>query len=296
MKEAYYFSHDSNAKTDEKVLDLRDTFGWEGYGIYWALVETLRDTTDYRFPLKSLGGLSKNLGVKQEKISKIIHGFNLFSFDENFFWSDSLIKRMDAKDKKSKKLAESARKRWANKDANAMQMHQVVTTNAEQMQCTPLAGKERKVKEKKGKESKDIVDRIRDPSESDFIDEEKKEEPKNLLYQNVLQEYNDFIKLKTSCPAKIDGQQGNAAKAIISYLKTASNDKTDDGILGAWKYILINWTRLDAFHQGKLKLSEINSNMVNIIGQIKNGTKQTGSSETVKKWSNHFAQRTGTGA
>ena len=39
--EAYYFSHDSNARNDEKVLMLRAKHGWEGYGLYWALVEMM---------------------------------------------------------------------------------------------------------------------------------------------------------------------------------------------------------------------------------------------------------------
>jgi len=34
-KEAYYFSHDSNARQDEKIIKLRMKLGWEGYGLYW---------------------------------------------------------------------------------------------------------------------------------------------------------------------------------------------------------------------------------------------------------------------
>ena len=40
-KDAYYFSHDSNAKDDPKCMVLIDQLGLEGYGIFWVLIETL---------------------------------------------------------------------------------------------------------------------------------------------------------------------------------------------------------------------------------------------------------------
>jgi len=39
-KEAYYFSLDSNARDDPKILQLRMEMGWEGYGLFWAIIET----------------------------------------------------------------------------------------------------------------------------------------------------------------------------------------------------------------------------------------------------------------
>jgi len=40
-KDAYYFSHDANAQDDEKILDLRADYGWEGYGLFWAVIEEI---------------------------------------------------------------------------------------------------------------------------------------------------------------------------------------------------------------------------------------------------------------
>lgn len=51
-KEAYYFSHDTNARNDPKILALRDNWGVEGYGIYWVLIEMLRESNDYKLPIK----------------------------------------------------------------------------------------------------------------------------------------------------------------------------------------------------------------------------------------------------
>jgi hypothetical protein len=41
MKETYYFSHDYNARNDEKIIKLIQKEGWEAYGIYWAVVEKI---------------------------------------------------------------------------------------------------------------------------------------------------------------------------------------------------------------------------------------------------------------
>ena len=46
-----YFPHDSNAKDDPKCVLLIEQLGMEGYGIYWMLVETLRDQPNYRYPI-----------------------------------------------------------------------------------------------------------------------------------------------------------------------------------------------------------------------------------------------------
>ena len=41
MREAEFFSHDYDARDDEKFVRLRQKMGWEGYGLAWALIEKL---------------------------------------------------------------------------------------------------------------------------------------------------------------------------------------------------------------------------------------------------------------
>mgnify|MGYP001572489914 CR=1 FL=1 len=36
-KDTYYFSHDYNARNDEKILELRVKYGAEGYGLFCTL-------------------------------------------------------------------------------------------------------------------------------------------------------------------------------------------------------------------------------------------------------------------
>ena len=50
-KDAYYFSHDANARQDPKILEMISVYGIEGYGRYWILVEMLREQSDYTLSL-----------------------------------------------------------------------------------------------------------------------------------------------------------------------------------------------------------------------------------------------------
>lgn len=139
-KEAYYFSHDSNAKDDPKILQLRMELGWEGYGLFWALIELLRNESDYRMRTH-YKSIAFALQTQEDTIKKLINDFDLFVIDEQCFWSESLLKRMELKEERSEKARESAKKRWnQNNDANAMRTHS--EGNADAMQL-----KERKAKE-----------------------------------------------------------------------------------------------------------------------------------------------------
>ena len=59
MKDAYWLQHDSNAKDDPKCMLLIEDLGLEGYGVFWVLIEYLRDQPDYRCSL-SMGIQNRN--------------------------------------------------------------------------------------------------------------------------------------------------------------------------------------------------------------------------------------------
>jgi len=42
-KDAYYFSHDSNARHDPNICEMRLNYGMEGYGLYWVMIEMMRE-------------------------------------------------------------------------------------------------------------------------------------------------------------------------------------------------------------------------------------------------------------
>ncbi|MGL4519346.1 MAG: DUF4373 domain-containing protein [Phocaeicola sp.] len=90
-----YFPHDSNAKDDPKCVLLIEQLGMEGYGIYWMLVETLRERDNYRYPINLLSALARRHNTTHEKVRAVVCSYELFEIDgEEFFFSPSLIERM----------------------------------------------------------------------------------------------------------------------------------------------------------------------------------------------------------
>ena len=121
MKESYYFSHDSNALTDPKILSMRCDYGMEGYGVFWAVIEMLRVQEEYRLELNKLNfNALKMLCMTQidieEFVDKCVNEYKLFETDGKYFWSESLCGRMEKKDDLSQKRRESIQKRWSKKD------------------------------------------------------------------------------------------------------------------------------------------------------------------------------------
>lgn len=152
-KEAYYFSHDSNARNDDKLIAVRMRHGAEGYGIYFMILERLRDNSDY-MSVKDYNVIAFDLRVSAEKIKSVVEDFDLFVFTEDGkkFYSESLLRRMDKKESVSDVRRKAAKKRWEKEkknksSANAMQMQP--KSNA--IKRKESKGKERK--ESKGKES-----------------------------------------------------------------------------------------------------------------------------------------------
>ncbi|MDD2640281.1 MAG: DUF4373 domain-containing protein, partial [Arcobacteraceae bacterium] len=99
-KDAYYFSHDANAKDDFKCMLLIEELGLEGYGIFWVLVETLREQENYKYPFRLLPSLARKYNTTQAKMEVVVKSYGLFQLDaENFFFSKSLNQRMQLMDK-----------------------------------------------------------------------------------------------------------------------------------------------------------------------------------------------------
>jgi len=112
-KDAFYFSHDSNAKDDPKCVLLIEQLGLEGYGIYWVLIEMLRDQPGYRYPLALIPAISRRYNTTAEKMRTVVSNYGLFEIDENDFFSLSLLRRMEHLDNKRTKASLAGKKSGA---------------------------------------------------------------------------------------------------------------------------------------------------------------------------------------
>jgi hypothetical protein len=140
-KDTFYFSHDYNARNDEKIKRLIRKHGMQGYGVFWSIVEDLYNNAnalrmDYE-------GIAYDLRSDSDLVASVVNDFDLFIFNGDYFGSNSVQERLEQRNDKSAKARKSASYRWEN--ANAMQT-----------QSDSNAKKERKGKEIKGKEIKEI--------------------------------------------------------------------------------------------------------------------------------------------
>jgi hypothetical protein len=125
MKDAYYFSHDSNARNDLKMVKLRKELGLLGVGLFWCVVEMLREANGYKLPITEISAICYELRIDDNDFQKLFD-CGLFVQKNKFFFSESLLQRMERLDGIKVKRAESGRiggqNRASKSQANAKQM------------------------------------------------------------------------------------------------------------------------------------------------------------------------------
>jgi len=115
-----YFPHDSNARNDIKLIKVRAKYGYEGFGVYFALIELLF-SEDNKLCIDDYETLAFGLNCNADILKDIILNFDLFIVDDNCFYSKRLTNTLDEINKRSLKASENAKKRWGN--ATAVQTH-----------------------------------------------------------------------------------------------------------------------------------------------------------------------------
>ena len=125
--------------------------------------------------------------------------------------------------------------------------------------------------------------------ESNELDEEdlqrielsvtKREKGKSeKLYPLMVEAYNEFCLQKTNMGAKMNAHQGKALKSIVQYLASQIKNKrvqiTEEElkteVLSAWNYVLGNWHEITGYYAEQIKLSQIDSNLPNLLVQLRN--------------------------
>lgn len=145
MKDAYYFSHDSNSRFDPKILKLRSKYGLEGYGFYFCLLEIMRDSSDYMINYNELDIISYQIQIDDTKAKAMLQfccDIGLLKTYNDKIFSESFLIRMQEMNELRAKRVEAGRK-GGNAKAMLQQTH-----------STAVALKETKLKETKGNEIK----------------------------------------------------------------------------------------------------------------------------------------------
>jgi hypothetical protein len=153
-KDAYYFSHDDNARNDNKIIAVRMRYGAEGYGIYFMILEKLRESSGYVLAT-DYDAIGFDLRVESKKIKSIVEDFGLFvvAEDGSYFYSESFNNRMkpldNQRNQRSNAGKKSAEKRKSNGNATAVQRS--LNESATTVEQNYNKVKEIKVKESRAK-------------------------------------------------------------------------------------------------------------------------------------------------
>ena len=115
-----YFNHDSTARNDYRIIKLRATLGYEGYGVFWAVLELLF-AEENKICINQYDILAYGLQWDSKILKQVIEDFDLFVIEDGCFYSKRLNDHITQINNKSKKAKESINKRWNN--AKAMQSH-----------------------------------------------------------------------------------------------------------------------------------------------------------------------------
>lgn len=216
MKEAYYFSHDSNARNDEKILMLRAEHGWEGYGIYWMLIEMMFESSEtYLYHSKTKGiAVAYNIDITVLKgvITTCVNE-ELFCTDNTTFWSESLRRRKDKYIEMKEKRSEAGKigmsKRWGK-----------ITDNKKTNVDNGVISKDNKGKEMKGKERKENEEKI-------IVETSDEVRLAYLLREKILQNNPQAKEPKLQTWAKhvdymmrIDGRTPDQIEKVIEFAQT----------------------------------------------------------------------------
>lgn len=123
-KDSYWFRHDSTAGRGLKMRKIAHIYKHWGKGIYWDVIEVLRDQEDYIYSNKEtdLQMLCDLIGCKDENkfLSwyKDAVKFDLLQEDENYFFSGVLIENMEKWETKKANGGKGGRPKKTESKAN----------------------------------------------------------------------------------------------------------------------------------------------------------------------------------
>ena len=158
-----YFNHDSSARNDIRIIKLRASLGYKGYGIFWAVLELLF-SEENKICTNQYDILAYGLQCEPDKLRAVIEDFDLFVIEDGCFYSRRLNNHIEQINTKSIKAKENANKRWNN--AVAMQPH----SNGNASKVNKSISKVNKSIEKRIVEFKNSIHAIEGISDTDKKD------------------------------------------------------------------------------------------------------------------------------
>jgi len=245
MKNSFYFDHDYNARNDQKILELRAEFGWEGYGIFFALLECLCESKGF-INMEALAGLSLGLSIPKDRL-KLILDFcvktGLLNENKNEVYSNRILEHLQYRQKLSEYGSLGGRTNKAT-----------LKPGLNSAQAPPQAGKESKGENSIGKKSK--VKKSKEINNGDFVFETFWD-----LYDKKVGDKKKVQKIWVS----LKQDERNAIMAILpEYVESF-----DDNQFQPYPQTYLNQRRWENEPKRKIKPEKLSKTEQNILGSIR---------------------------
>ncbi len=118
----------------------------------------------------------------------------------------------------------------------------------------------------------------------------KEKLPLHPYHNQSVQAYKEFL-AANGLPPILEPRQAGALKELLPKLQNATATKSNEGAYKALVFIFQNWTRLNNFHQKQKTLSHINTYLIEILDQIRNGsTKQQSHVNEAERFRNELTK------
>ena len=206
--------------------------GAEGYGIFFMLIERLREEEGYKSTI-DYDTLAFDLRVDVEKVKQVVEDYDLFKFTEdgNYFYSDSFNERMEMMDKraqqrksKAKKAAEARWNKQSEDTSNAQTLPKQCSSNAQALL------KLNKIKLNKIKLNKTKLNKNKPVTSSGGSPNNDVQELINV-YQENFGVVNSIVQLELKEKLDVYGKE----MILESFKRTIGKDKPFQYMRGIWE-------------------------------------------------------------
>lgn len=176
-----YFPHPSNSRQSSGLVTLIMNEGYAGYGIYWAIIELLRDAPGYKYSSDPKVMAYVLHAQEPDQVARVLKNYGLFDFDDDgLMFSPWLLEQMGAYDTRKAKLSAAGKKGAAkrfgdtgNGDRQALatpsngdgqaKAYNIILPNVTEPNITPPM-------EKEGKEWEEILNDTGKNLAEDFVE------------------------------------------------------------------------------------------------------------------------------
>jgi hypothetical protein len=257
----YWFKHDYEAGSDEKLEELIEQYGAIGYGVYWWVVERLhKENNSIELTERFFKSVSRKMKQKLEKIKQLLNemveDFNLFEVDNNFLFANRVQKNLNEKNGVSQIRSVAGKKGVEKKQL--LKISKQNLANGKQSQAN---GKQNLADKIRVEESREDKKDIQDSTYTAEVGSERVAEAANEAWTD--QKWKESICI--GCTLKSESE---LKKWMAQFNSSVSNDSIPGFDKNKYKKIFRGWLLSQQEKGRSVELTPPSGNGLN--GQLKN--------------------------